>query len=957
MFCDANDLHPAAREEYLSNECGDDLDLKADVLQLLDEDQRTSGPIHTGIGFELLPSERLKPLAQVADRFEIVRRIGAGGMGEVYESYDSVLGEYVALKTVKASLALEPNITRRFKDEIKNGRAVGHPNICRIYEFVQDDSYSLRLIAFAMELLKGNTLAEHLRVAGPLRFDTALPLVCQMIAGLQALHGHDIIHRDFKSGNIMLCDDDGDVPLVKIMDFGLARRDAPSDANRSESLTRALDVMGTPPYMALEQFPGHPSKTSAATDVYALGVVMYEMATCSLPYEADDSSTLADKKRQPPVPPSEIVLEVDKTWEAAILRCLQSEPGDRPQNVSEVRTLLDTDPAITVAAPEPEPEPVKPADLIRVGFAIAAIVLLIGVMTVLGSPPVRTFVFDRACLAFPGSPTFCLLPVDKDVAMIPFENLSEVPDDRALAAGVVTHAAAGLYRLAPGKDSMCVHIRKDDRTYGMKLVFSGTTEVVDDRVVVKTQLRRNGDSHLLREVSTKVPLDDAAGMHSALLETLENMLEIEFPADSLKSWNAERTDVSKAFVPYLRGVGFRESLDYDSAVRSFEQAKDQDLTFKLAHTGMGDACRLRYLETGEEQWAEAAQEAFEWAHDVPGPPLAQTFFGLGQLEISRNRGERAIALYEQALELEPFDFDVQRKLAAAYRSQDQFDEEESANLKTVDLRPTCWYGHNHLGSFYSRNGRFREARRYILELIQQTQDNGIAYSNLAFVSRKMGRFEEAAKRAQEAIDNGSPVLGFANLGRARYFQRCYQASIEALERSLDLDENDPRIYYYLGEAYLRLGHDERSGMLFRQAIERARARVVESPDSLDFRPYLALGLARVSETLEAINEIDSANRIGPGNPEIQFFQAVAYELVGERQRALMALEAALRQGYSVRYAHSWPELEAVFEDERLVALLGELDLSQELEEFKARLDRPPNCEAERNRLNTDVSVN
>lgn len=279
----------------------------------------------------------------VADRFRIVRLIGRGGMGEVYEAEDLELHERVALKTVRLSVARDSRALERFKREINLARKVTHANVCRTFDLYRhrrdpESSEGGEVTFLSMELLPGETLAERLRRRSRMTASEALPIVQQMAAALAAAEGAGIVHRDFKSQNVILVepeDPSGTVRAV-VTDFGLARFAAAASGSGQSSLG---DFAGSPLYMAPEQVEG--GEVTAATDVYALGVVMYEMVTGTLPFAGDSPLEAAVKRlKESPVPPRALVPDLDARWEQVILCCLERDPSRRFSSAVEVARAL-----------------------------------------------------------------------------------------------------------------------------------------------------------------------------------------------------------------------------------------------------------------------------------------------------------------------------------------------------------------------------------------------------------------------------------------------------------------------------------------------------------------------------------------------------------------------------------------------------------------------------------------
>jgi eukaryotic-like serine/threonine-protein kinase len=281
----------------------------------------------------------LSPGDVVAGRYRIVRFVARGGMGEVYEAEDFDLGERVALKTVRPEVAAQPKVVERFKREIQLARKVSHPSVCRTFDIGRHQAPGGPEVVFlTMEYLEGETLSQRLRSHGRLTPADALPVVRQMAAALQAAHDTGIVHRDFKSSNVILVPAKVG-PRVVVTDFGLARAPAQEGDSSSGSLT-GTGVVGTPYYMAPEQVTG--GKVGPSADLYSLGVVLYEMVTGRLPFDGESPLSIAVKRlTEKPPPPRQAVPDLDPRWEAAILRCLERNPADRFACAADVVRALE----------------------------------------------------------------------------------------------------------------------------------------------------------------------------------------------------------------------------------------------------------------------------------------------------------------------------------------------------------------------------------------------------------------------------------------------------------------------------------------------------------------------------------------------------------------------------------------------------------------------------------------
>ena len=273
--------------------------------------------------------EELSPGSVLIARFKIVRFLNRGGMGEVYEAWDSDLREVVALKTIRPEMASEASMVEYLKEEVRQARQIGNPNVCRVYDvYCHGEAPVDRIWFLTMQLLEGRTLSEHLRGQGPFSTKEALELIGQMIAGLAAAHEIGVVHRDFKSSNIMLVQGPGGAKRAVITDFGLATR-----TTTTEPWLSGQRQEGTPAYVAPEQW--YDGIAGPSADQYSLGVVICEMITGVRP----TPSRFEGSQLLPPELPKNLGL--GERWEAVIRRCLEVRPEDRFNSVTEILPALD----------------------------------------------------------------------------------------------------------------------------------------------------------------------------------------------------------------------------------------------------------------------------------------------------------------------------------------------------------------------------------------------------------------------------------------------------------------------------------------------------------------------------------------------------------------------------------------------------------------------------------------
>lgn len=337
LFDAAVEKPHAERDRWVTEACGEDRELRSQLAELLDAHERETIRLNPQVATPLghFHSPGLPPDRVLMNRFRIVRRIGTGGMGEVYEAVDLELNQTIALKTIRGDLARNPEALSLFKTEVQLARRVSGPDVCRIHEFFVAPAHnSTPPVAFlTMELLNGVTLQDRLRQTGPLRNEEVKRIAVDICAGLAVIHQSGIIHRDLKPRNVMLVRRGGREHAV-LMDFGVAHELAAAVPFGDRGMA------GTPEYMAPEQFAG--KAISPATDIYALGVVLYEMLTGIHPFTAPTPMGAAIRRASHPNPPSFLARKIPRHWDRVIAKCLEYEPQRRFQSSSAVAEALLT---------------------------------------------------------------------------------------------------------------------------------------------------------------------------------------------------------------------------------------------------------------------------------------------------------------------------------------------------------------------------------------------------------------------------------------------------------------------------------------------------------------------------------------------------------------------------------------------------------------------------------------
>lgn len=273
------------------------------------------------------PEQPLVEGAQLGGRYRIRRFVAAGGMGEVYEADDQLLGDPVAIKLLRPDLVRKPGAQARFAEEIRLARKITHPNVCRVFDAGLDHER----VFYTMELYPGTTLKMHLLELPRLTIEQLAPIAAQILAGLGAAHAVEVVHADLKPSNVLMLPSG----RVVVTDFGLALPCCATLACRCDM----PHLIGTPAYMAPEQVTG--GMVLDGTDLFSFGVILYEALTGELPWDGDTPMELANARlRAAPPPPRALVPDLDARWDEVIRACLQVERTNRPKSAAEVARAL-----------------------------------------------------------------------------------------------------------------------------------------------------------------------------------------------------------------------------------------------------------------------------------------------------------------------------------------------------------------------------------------------------------------------------------------------------------------------------------------------------------------------------------------------------------------------------------------------------------------------------------------
>jgi serine/threonine protein kinase/Flp pilus assembly protein TadD len=792
--------------------------------------------------------EELTTGSTFAGRYQIIEELGKGGMGKVYKVLDTEIKEKIALKLIKPEVAADKKTIERFRNELKFARKIRHQNVCQMYDLNKEaGAYYI-----TMEYVTGEDLKGLIRRVKQIPIGTTISIAKQVCEGLTEAHRLGLIHRDLKSSNIMI-DKEGN---ARIMDFGIAR------SIESKGITGAGMMIGTPEYMSPEQ--AEVKDVDQRSDIYSLGVILYEMATGRVPFEGETPLGIAMKhKSEIPKDPKEINAQISEDLSGLILKCLEKDKHKRYQSAGEVRSELENIekgmPTTERIIPDRRPSTSKE---ITVTFGLKKLLIpaLVAVVLIIIALTVWQPWSQKEAVPIPsGKPS---------IAVIPFIDLSPKKDQEYFCDGMTDEIIAKLsrfkgWRVIPRTSMMRYkNTNKDIKQIGQELdvttILEGSIGKESDDIRVNAKLIRIEDSISLWSDTYEKKLESVFAIQSDIAEKIANALQGELSPEEKERLEKKPTENLEAYNLYLQGRYFWNKRTYENlkkAIKYFEQAIKKDQNYALAYAGLADT----YVVLP--------------SYSPVSPKIA---------------------------------FSMGKKAALKALEMDDTIAEAHASLAMVIIK-----------NDYDWLAAERELKRAI-EL-----NPGLANAHHWYAFYLMWRGEHDGSIAEIKIAQECDPLSLiinANVGFMLYLARQYDQAIEKYRSALELDANFAELHEYLGKAYVQKG-------MYEEAIAKFQEAITLSGDDIENMAMLGHAYAasgRKDEALKVIGELKELSKRKHVSP---YDMAVIYVALGEKNQAFAYLEKAYNErDDGVLYLKASPVWDSIRSDPRFKELLKKIGL-------------------------------
>jgi len=927
LFDEAMTRGPKERTAFLEEACEGDRDLRKQVERLVKSHEKSGDFLESSafaVAPELLTDDRASAsLGELIGHYRIESLIGIGGMGEVYLARDERLGRKVALKLLPERLTADETQLSRFKTEARSASALNHPNILTVYEIGVEGNRQF----IATEFIEGITLRASL-APGRMNLHDALEIAVQVASALAAAHETGVVHRDIKPENIMLRPDG----YAKMLDFGIAKltEQRPASDDHDIGTTAVLQtrpglVIGTARYMSPEQARGQ--TMDARSDIWSLGVVVYEMVGGIPPFPGETpSDCIASILKTEPPPLSGVLSDVPLKLESILQKALRKNSDERYQTIKEM--LAD----LRILKGELEAESSLPQTKARAESIVSKIKgHKRGVLLSLAAAILAATVFAYSFFFVAPGPS----PNEKSIAVLPFENLSEDKSNAYFADGIQDEILTRLSKIADLKvisrtstqryKNTSQDLSKIANQLGVVNLLEGSVQKTNDQVRVNVQLiRAADDSHLWAETFDR-KLTDIFSVESEVAKSIADQLRAHLTGREEQAIAAKPTDNPDAYDAYLRGLAYTlktgdTPANALGAQKYLREAVRLDPKFALSWALLSYVDALGYLTLTLQPTValrEETRQAAETALTLQ-PKLGEAIVAKGYYHYACLKDyDTAVRYFEQARPFLPNSSQIPESLAYVARRRGQWDQSETFFNEAERLDPrNVNLLTSHAASSIVRR-RFPEALRKLDQVLDVTPDDVDTLAVKAAIAQAMGDLRRASALLAPLRPNADDTIA---LGTQVYQAILERRPVQIIPRLKEiLAKPDPALGYFNGELRFWLGWAQEVGGDHAAAHEswrQARAELepflkeqAENPALIGDLALTNMGLGDKAAALalseRAMAVIPIEKDVVGGPTPLEVLARVAAQL-GERDRAIAALQKLLSIPYAGPLASNLP---------------------------------------------------
>jgi serine/threonine protein kinase/Tfp pilus assembly protein PilF len=810
----------------------------------------------------ITPTSQIRIGANFADRYHVLEELGRGGMGKVYKALDTQVDEKLALKLLNPEVAADERSRQRFRNELKTTRQISHRHICRVYDFSEWEGQAF----ITMEYVSGEDLKSLIRRVGNLTPGKAVFIARQIAEGLSEAHRLGVIHRDLKPHNIMI-DKDGN---VRIMDFGIAR------TFRKSGVTDTGVIIGTPEYMSPEQVEG--KEIDHRTDIYSLGIILYEMLTGRVPFDGDTPLSVAVKqKTERPVNPRRLNPQIPAEISLVILRCLEKDRQlrfqDADQLLSKLKALEESLPKTDRVLPE---RGTRSTREITVKLNLSKMLVPALVLAALA---VVTFVGWRLL----AKRDVVLFAADKpSLAVMHFENNTGDPNlshwRKALSDLLIADLSQSrflqvlsgerLYDILDEMDLVQAPSYSSDALKnvaergGVRYVIVGKMTRAGNTIRLNTTLQEAATGHVLGSAQVEGESEESL---FALVDELTTRIKEDFrlsaekiAADVDAKVEEITTTSAEAHRYYNEGMTYHNRGDYTKSIPLMELAVAIDPDFAMAYRAMSVA----YSNLGYKSEADRRlQRAFELKDRVS--ERERYYIEADYFRRSEETYDKAIEAYTKLLAVYPDDHVGNNNLGVVYNALEEYDKAIERFAVNVRNQVKNYHSYSNLSNAYMAIGQLDKASKVAEQYLIQVVDHPQLHINLAAVHMLKRKYDAAEMEIEKALTlDPNSLDGIMAKGNVRFLKGEDEQALAEYQKLMDIDQ--PVAHFaakrLLADFYIGRGQFTAAENELHQALELADMLGERSWES-DLYAGLGYLFALQSQSAQALKTCDQAVQI------------------------------------------------------------------------------------------------